>query len=165
MTHEFNSDGGIDAKEQQLFRSALGAFATGVAIVTTRGEDGEKVGLTINSFASVSLDPPLVLWCLANHSENIDLFTTGRPFSINVLTSEQKSLAETFASPRRDRFRDVALAGDKNGAPIIDGALAWFECHVDAVHAGGDHQIIIGRVARFGTHEGSPLMFQGGQYL
>jgi len=165
MTHEFSTAGEANADEQRLFRNALGAFATGVAIVTTRGEDGEKVGLTINSFASVSLDPPMVLWCLANHSENKGLFSEGRPFSINVLTAAQKQLAETFASPRRDRFRDVALAGDKNGAPIIDGALAWFECHVEAVHAGGDHSIIVGRVGRFGTHEGTPLMFQGGQYI
>lgn len=153
------SDDGVSA-----FRSCLSAFSTGVAIVTTCSLDGEKVGLTVNSFSSLSIDPPMVLWCLGKKSKSVPLFKEGRPFNINVLTSKQENLAQIFSSQNNDRFKDVALTGDPSGAPIIEGCLSWFECTVDSVFEGGDHYIITGLVSKFSRRGEKPLVFHDGQF-
>jgi flavin reductase (DIM6/NTAB) family NADH-FMN oxidoreductase RutF len=156
--------GAIAEGDRRLFRHALGSFSTGVAIVTTLSDAGEKVGLTINSFTSLSLDPPLVLWCLAGGSESAGLFRPSRQFTVNILAKDQRPLGEIFASNSNDRFRDVALAGDPGDAPIIGGCVAWFECRVEDIFEGGDHLIITGRVRRFSCREGAPLLFHKGEY-
>ena len=161
----FDQDNQLDKTAQREYRNTLGQFSTGVAIVTTRSPSGEKVGLTINSFTSLSLSPPMVLWCLEKDSSSRHLFVKGCPFTVSILTQEQKGLAEIFASQNHDRFKDVSLAGDIDGAPIIDGCLAWFECQTVDNIAGGDHTIITGEVGKFGRNKGIPLVFQGGKYL
>ena len=121
----------ITPDDARAYRTCLSAFTTGVAIVTTVSLDGEHVGLTVNSFTSLSLEPPMVLWCLESGSASVPFFKKGRPFTINVLTEEQQELAKIFSSTNHDRFKDVAISGDPLGAPIIDGCLSWFECAVD----------------------------------
>ena len=154
----------LTSDEMRAYRQCLSAFTTGVAIVTTVSLEGEHVGLTINSFTSLSLTPPMVLWCLEEGSASVPLFKQGRPFTINVLTTKQQDLAKIFSSTNHDRFKDVAIAGDPLGAPIIDGCLSWFECVVDQVFLGGDHHIIVGRVTRFGRRDDKPLIFHDGDY-
>lgn len=157
--HELNA--GVDRLH---LRAALGRFATGVAIVTTAENDGVRIGLTINSFNSVSLDPPLVLWSLANHSPNLASFRSAGGFAINVLNHQQSALAMQFARPVADRFADVVADAGLKGMPLLRGALATFECHTHEIVAGGDHTIFIGRVLRARQIEGRPLLFYGGRF-
>lgn len=150
----------------QEFRAALGQFATGVTIVTTRDAQGHTVGLTANSFNSVSLDPPLVLWSLAKRSSSLAAFENGTHFCINVLTLEQRPLAERFASKAVDRFEGVDWRDGAGGAPIIDGAAAVFECFHHSHYDAGDHIIFIGQVERCDRRLGTaPLVFHGGRFL
>lgn len=148
----------------QEFRAALGQFATGVTIVTTRDAHGATVGLTANSFNSVSLEPPLVLWSLAKRSSSLAAFEAGTHFCINVLTAEQRMLAERFASKAIDRFEGVTWSEGAGGAPVIDGAAAVFECFHHSHYDAGDHIIFIGQVERCDRRLGAaPLLFHGGR--
>lgn len=152
------------AEHARQFRDALGAYPTGVAIVCARHTDGRCVGLTINSFASVSLDPPLILWSLANGSESMDAFAVGKPFTLTILSEAQEDVARLFARDGVDRFKESACFEAANGVPIVEGGAAYFECVVHAVHDGGDHRIIVGRVARFGESKLSSLVFHKGMF-
>ncbi|HEX8963769.1 MAG TPA: flavin reductase family protein [Rhodocyclaceae bacterium] len=145
-------------------RNALGQYATGVAVVTTLDAAGRPAGLTVNSFASVSLDPPLVLWSLALTSACLPAFEACSHFAVNVLTAEQAALSNRFASVGIDRFDGVAWTPGLGGVPVLDGAGAVFECCSEARHAGGDHTIFIGRVERFAHGEAAPLLFHAGRY-
>jgi flavin reductase len=150
------------------FRSAVGAFATGVTVVTTRGED-HAYGMTANAFSSVSLDPPLVLVCVIKPSEGCEHIERNRCFAVNILGEEQEPVSRYFASrdrPRgRDAFREIAHRLGASGSPIIDGALAYLDCRLHASHAAGDHEIFIGEVLEIGrTADARPLVFHGGQY-
>jgi flavin reductase (DIM6/NTAB) family NADH-FMN oxidoreductase RutF len=147
-----------------LLRVALGQYATGVAVVTTTDGDGRAVGLTVNSFASVSLDPPLVLWSLGLHSACLAAFRACSHFAINVLNAEQADLSNRFATPTGDKFAGLAWSPGLGGAPLLEGCCARFECRNEAGHAGGDHIIFIGRVERFDRQERPPLVFHGGRY-
>lgn len=150
----------------QEFRAALGQFATGVTIVTTRDAQGATVGLTANSFNSVSLDPPLVLWSLSKRSSSLAAFEAGTHFSISVLTAEQRMLAERFASKAVDRFEGVAWTPGAGGAPVIEGAAAVFECFHHSHYDAGDHIIFIGQVERCERRLGAaPLLFHGGRLV
>lgn len=143
-------------------RDALGCYPTGVTIVTTRGADGRAVGLTVNSFASLSLDPPLLLWSLANRSPNRRAFRASSHFAINVLRSDQGELARRFANPMVvDKFDRVAVHEDAE-APLLQGTLAYFLCECrDAIEA-GDHTLLVGRVERHAVFDGKPLVFHRG---
>ena len=147
--------------DRRAFRRALGHFPTGVAIVTTVAGD-RPVGMTINSFASVSLDPPLVLWSVDLAAGFADAFTAADRFALSVLAGDQMALARRFAADLDDRFDGVATWAGAGGLPLIAGALATFECRREAVHPGGDHAIIVGRVDRFAARDGSPLLFHAG---
>ena len=150
----------------QDFRAALGMFATGVTIVTARGADGAPVGLTANSFNSVSLLPPLVLWSLARTAGSMPDFERGSHYAINILAAEQHALAERFASKTLDRFADVAFSEGVGGAPILDGAAAVFECFNRSQYEEGDHVIFVGEVERCSWRAGvAPLIFHGGRYV
>lgn len=151
-------------EHNRQYRDALGAYPTGVAIVCGRGGDGHPQGLTINSFASVSLDPPLVLWSLASTSESLAAFEKGKPFSLTILSEGQENLAQLFASEGADRFADTPTQDGVNGVPIIDGGSAFFECSTFAVHDGGDHKIIVGQVTRFGESGASSLLYHKGMF-
>lgn len=144
------------------FRNALGCFATGVTIVTCQTKDG-PLAIAANSFASLSLDPALVLWSPAKTSRRFPPFQTATQYAIHVLTADQADLCQTFA---RDgtAFGDVAWAPGANGAPIIANCLAHFECTQQAVHDGGDHVIIVGQVTTALMNDGAPLVFSKGTY-
>ena len=147
---------------QRAFRDALGRFATGVTIVTTQTPDG-PIAITANSFASLSLDPPLVLWSPAKASSRFGPFTEARHFAIHVLAADQAVLCSEVAKDAR-RFRPGDLTENDKGVPLIDGALAHFECAREAIHDGGDHVIVVGRVERVRRRDGEPLLFLNGQY-
>ena len=147
------------------FRTALGMFATGVTIVTARTQEGELVGLTANSFNSVSLDPPLVLWSLSRAAASLPAFQAGSHYAINVLGADQQALALRFASKNIDRFADVAFVDGAGGAPILAGAAASFECFNRSRYEEGDHVIFVGEVERCTRREGaSPLLYHGGKF-
>ena len=151
---------------KQEFRTALGMFATGVTIVTARGPDGVLVGLTANSFNSVSIAPPLVLWSLARSAGSMPAFERGSHYTINILSADQHALAERFASKSTDRFADLAFREGAGGAPIIEGAAAVFECFNRSRYEEGDHVIFVGEVERCERREGAqPLIFHGGRYF
>jgi flavin reductase (DIM6/NTAB) family NADH-FMN oxidoreductase RutF len=148
------------------FRSALGMFATGVTVVTARGHGGEPVGLTANSFNSVSLSPPLVLWSLARSAGSMPAFERGSHYAINILAAEQHALAERFAAKSGDRFADLAFRDGAGGAPVIEGAAAVFECFNRSRYEEGDHVIFVGEVERCAWRAGAqPLIFHGGRYF
>lgn len=155
-----------DPNDLRLFRDALGRFATGVTVVTAREEGGgAPVGITVNSFASVSLDPALVLWSAARASMRHRHFSSAPAFAIHVLRAEQQALAERFSSRTGAGFDGLPHRFNEAGVPLIDEVLARFECVTEATHEGGDHTIIIGRVARFTLcREGLPLTFFSGHY-
>ena len=147
------------------FRSALGMFATGVTIVTARAADGTLIGLTANSFNSVSLDPPLVLWSLAMSASSMPAISAGSHYTINILAANQKSLAVRFATKHVDRWADVDFTEGLGGAPVLVGAAASFECFNRSRYDEGDHVIFVGEVERCTHSEGeSPLLYHGGRF-
>ena len=149
----------------QEFRDALGMFATGVTIVTARTADGVVIGLTANSFNSVSLDPPLVLWSLAQAAGSLPVFRAGSHYAINILSKGQKQLAERFATKGADRWNGVEFIDGIGGAPLLEGAAATFECFNRSRYEEGDHVIFVGEVERCSWRQGaSPLLFHGGRY-
>ncbi len=153
--------GPIDPKEM---RNALGMFATGVAIATTVGDGGAPIGLTISSFNSVSLDPPLVLWSLHNDAPSISAFRNHGHFAINILADHQHDICMQFARPSDDKFAGVSFQAGHEGVPLIDGSAAHFECQTYARYPGGDHEIFVGRVVRLSSSNHEPLVFHRGQF-
>ena len=140
-------------------------FATGVTIVTARSASGELVGLTANSFNSVSLSPPLVLWSLSQAAGSMAALSQGSHYAINILAADQKELAERFASKREDRWSDVLFTEGSSGAPLLAGAAASFECFNRSRYEEGDHVIFVGEVERCSHREGAaPLLFHGGKF-
>jgi flavin reductase (DIM6/NTAB) family NADH-FMN oxidoreductase RutF len=147
------------------FRAALGMFATGVTIVTARNAEGEFVGLTANSFNSVSMEPPLVLWSLSRAAASMHAFSTGSHYAINILSSDQQALALRFAAKGVDRFAGLEFTQGAGGAPLLAGAAATFECFNRSRYEEGDHVIFVGEVERCARREGaSPLLYHGGKF-
>ena len=158
----------LPAIDPALFRQLLGCFPTGVAVITTRAVDGTPAGLTCNSFSSVSLDPPLVLFSLRNASRLLDTFDAAEGFAINILSQQQDALSGRFASSKiDDKFAGVAWREGRLGMPLIDDCLASFECSVFARHAAGDHTIFIGEVRHMGAGAAGnhALVFYKGAYM
>ena len=148
------------------FRAALGTFATGVTVITARDENGARVGLTASSFNSVSLTPPLVLWSLSRAASTMPAFSRGSHYAINILASDQRHIAERFARKDIDRFEGIALREGACGAPIIEGALAVFECFNRSQYAEGDHIIFVGEVEHCQRREDAqPLIYHGGRFF
>lgn len=150
--------------DRRAFRMALGRFPTGVTVVTTLSPDGRRIGLTANSFNSVSLDPPLVLWSLAKAAASLGVFVTAPHYAINVLAADQIGLSRQFASARAERFAGVLCRPGLGGVPLIEGCAAWFECHNVHQYEGGDHVILVGRVERFADADRPALAFHLGGY-
>jgi flavin reductase (DIM6/NTAB) family NADH-FMN oxidoreductase RutF len=154
--------------DQVAFKAALGQFATGVTVITTRAASGQLIGITASSFNSVSLAPPLVLWSLATRSASMPVFQTNSHYVVNVLAASQLDLCKRFATVKGDRFEGVSHAAGDSGMPVLDGALAWFECHNRSRYEEGDHVIFVGEVERCGIREDAgeiaPLVFQNGQF-
>jgi flavin reductase (DIM6/NTAB) family NADH-FMN oxidoreductase RutF len=150
------------------FRATVGAFATGVTVVTTRGEE-HAYGMTANAFSSVSLDPPLVLVCVISPSEGANHISTNETFAVNILGADQEPLSRYFASrdrPRgRDAFKEVPHRLGASGSPILEGAAAFLDCRLHADHEAGDHRIFIGEVLELEFNgQAQPLVFHGGGY-
>lgn len=153
---------GFDGSE---FRRALGSFLTGVTIVTTIGPEGEPRGFTANSFTSVSLDPPLVLVCIAKKALGHPVFATSKSFAINVLNEGQKAASGIFASKAADKFASVAWRPGRTGSPVLDGSVASFDCDMERLVDAGDHSILIGRVRDFEHNSSQPLGYCRGAYI
>lgn len=151
--------------DSRALRNALGRYATGVTIVTAIDPDGHPIGLTVNSFAAVSLEPALVLWCLDNNSHNLAAFRKASHHAINVLAAEQQDLSNRFATWPTDRFAGLAWQAGAGGAPLFRGCCASFEVANVMEYAAGDHTIFVGRVEGFGeTQDLAPLLFHAGRY-
>lgn len=154
----------IDTRE---LRHALGRFTTGVCVVTTRTAAGQTAGLTVNSFSSVSLSPPLVAWCLGRKAPSMAAFMHADHFAVHVLAEDQHALAMHFARPAADKFAAVTDAFESGigEVPVLRDALARFECRKASMTDGGDHVIFIGRVERFAYADRPPLLFHAGRFL
>ncbi|UTW44959.1 flavin reductase family protein [bacterium SCSIO 12696] len=152
------------ADQQRQLRNALGCFATGVTVITTSKSDGTPEGMTANSFSSVSLEPPLVLWSIAKQSSCFHSFTNAEHFAIHVLTAEQQSVSNTFASKENNKFAAVTWQADDNGTPLLEDYSARFICTMEQQHDGGDHIILVGRVEDFDCNDEPPLLFHSGGY-
>lgn len=146
------------------FRKALGSFATGVTIITTRSADGTPVGLTANSFNSVSLTPPLVLWSLANTSASLEVFRNAEHWAVHVLATDQEALSGRFAKRGIDKFAGLDTDTGRGGTPLLRGCTARFQCRTAFQYEGGDHLIFVGEVLDFDRSEAAPLVFHGGRY-
>lgn len=149
--------------DPRAFRNALGNFATGVAVVTARDASGAPVGITANSFASVSLNPPLVLWSPARASRRFAIFTDAQAFAIHVLAADQQALCDAFVRAAQG-FGEVAWTESAEGVPMLDGCLSRLICRREAVMDAGDHAIVLGRVREAQRRQGAPLVFHGGRY-
>lgn len=165
MTHTgsiptFTADSALYRPPQHFFRTGLGRFATGVAVVTFDAADGSRRGITINSFTSISMDPPLVLASIGRHARSHDALAD-RPFTVNILGAESQALALQFAG--KPSLEPRFVEGDV--APRLEGALGWFECTPWAAYDGGDHTMYLGEVAHHGSRRGDALGFLGGQFV
>lgn len=154
------------ATDTRALRTVLGRFATGVAVVTVRTAEGNPLGMTVNSFLSVSLEPPLVSFCVNRDSRLCPAFTGAAVFAVNVLTEQQRDLSRRFAKPGLDRFGTLPYAPGRSGAPVLPGSLAVVECTTDSVMPAGDHVIVLGRVVAAVKAEkaAQPLVFFDGAY-
>jgi flavin reductase (DIM6/NTAB) family NADH-FMN oxidoreductase RutF len=152
-------------ESSRALRAALSRFATGVTIVTSLDANGAPIGLTCNSFNSLSLSPPLVTWALSAASSKLAAFAASGQFAVNVLSAHQAPLAQGFATRGEEKFEGVALLHAASGLPLLAGALAWFECRTLATHAYGDHVLFVGEVAHFSDngHAQDPLLFMNGK--
>lgn len=150
--------------DPRALRKVLGRFATGVTIITTCGDAGAPVGLTANSFASVSLDPPLVVWSISLKAPSLGAFRTHPSYAINILCHGSKDLALGFARPSDDKFRGVDWQPGLDGVPVLDEAAAVLQCQTEARIPGGDHEIYLGRVIDFHRTDKAPLLFHDGRF-
>ena len=154
-----------EAFDPRELRDVLGQFATGVTVVTTRGDHDAPVGLTANSFSSVSLDPPLVAWNINLQAPSLSAFREHPSFAINILCEDSKDMAMHFARPSEDKFGTIDWQTGVDGVPILNAAAATIECQTEARIPAGDHEICIGRVIRFQSANRQPLVFHQGQFL
>ena len=154
----------IDDVDSARFRQLLGYFATGVTVVTTIAPSGHPVGMTVNSLASVSLQPPLVLMCIDRQAEAHDVLLEAREFVVNLLADDQEALSRRFADKHENRFDGVGYHTSPRGLIVLEGVLAHFECRYYANYPGGDHTIILGEVVGGQTGPGRPLLFYRGGY-
>ena len=163
MNAEIMSSASFDPRE---FRHALGCYVTGIAVITARADDGTLAGVTVNSFASVSLAPPLVLWSLSLYSPSLAVFQHARHYAINVLAADQIEYSQRFSRPADatgSKFTGLEFDTGLGGSPLLRDACAWFECRNETRHPGGDHLIFIGQVDAFRRSERAPLLYHAGQ--
>lgn len=147
------------------FRHALGRFPSGVTVVTVRGDDGRDYGMTVSAFASVSLDPPLVLVCIGDDATIAGAVAAAGQFAVSVLAEDQEAVAQRFADSDADRFAGTGVARGVTGIALLTGAIAHLECAIVARHRGGDHTIVVGEVlAATAVDDGRPLVYQRGEY-
>jgi flavin reductase (DIM6/NTAB) family NADH-FMN oxidoreductase RutF len=152
------------AVEKAEFRRALGHFATGVTVVTTKLATGQLAGITVNAFSSLSLNPPLVLVCIDKKARLHDSLEVGGNFAVNMLADDQEVVSRRFASSEPDQFREIGYTQGVTGAPLITGVIATVECRIVERLNGGDHTIVVGEVEATAVHEGKPLLYFRGGY-
>ncbi len=145
--------------DPRALRNAFGCFATGVTVVTMHDAEGNATGVTVNSFSSVSLEPPLLLFSLGKDQVSCRWLQPGSRFTVNVLCEAQEEVAWQFAKPVEDKFAGLPRVTGQNGAPYVDGALCRFECAHWATYDGGDHNIYLGRITHFEESDGAPMLF------
>jgi flavin reductase (DIM6/NTAB) family NADH-FMN oxidoreductase RutF len=162
--HGRHAGNGIPAFDERQLRDALAQFATGVTIVCARAPDQRYVGFTANSFNSLSLSPPLILWSLSHRSSSLAAFESAERYAVNVLSTGQVELARRFSRPHADRFEKVPFRLGWSDAPLIEGCVAWFECRHYARHRAGDHVLFIGEIVTVERARGRGLVFQHGYY-
>ena len=151
--------------DMNAYRGALGSFATGITVVTVTGLDGRPQGMTVNSFGSLSLDPPLILWCIDRTAALFDVFQQCEDFSVSVLAADQMEISNRLAVPHHHDLDGIALKRDQILAPFIDGCAAHFQCRVAGRHDGGDHVIMVGGVVGFDSNpDVEPLVYLRGDY-
>lgn len=155
----------MSVPDTKSLREAFGAFMTGVTVVTSHDAQGAPIGFTANSFTSVSLEPPLLLVCLARSSSNFNAFVDAPGFAVNVLSEGQKDVSNVFARPSKDRFGAVDWGKGPHGSPVLGEVAAWFDCAMDKVVEAGDHVILIGRVEAFGNSQANGLGYTRGSYF
>ena len=156
----------METIDPKVLRSALGSFPTGVAVITARGTGGEPVGITCNSFNSVSLDPPLVSWSLRLASSNLPTFSAAENFTVNILAEDQKELSARFARKDiADKFAGVSWREGHGSVPVLEGCVASFQCEKFAAHVAGDHMLFLGKVVRFEHGQNDSLVFYRGTYM
>lgn len=160
--HDRPSSGREDRARE--YRHALGRFPTGVAFVAARAQDGEAAGLLINSFTSVSLAPPMVLWCLGLAARSRPVFASAPSFAVSILSEDQRSLLGDLARPLERRLEGVPIRDGIGGAPVIENAVAVFECTIATVTRAGDHEVYLGQVEHFERRDDAPLVYLAGQY-
>ena len=146
-------------------KDAFARYATGVTVVSCLPENGEPVGLTVNSFTSVSLDPPLVLWCLEGRSSLSEAFVQSKSYAVSILASDQQAFSNRFATPGHHGFKPEEAETYVTGCPLLKGRVAGFDCDIVERISAGDHTILIGQVRHFDCCEGAPLIYAGRQYL
>jgi len=146
------------------FRDTLGMFTTGITVVTTRAPSGEPIGLTVNSFNSVSLDPPLIVWSLARHLPSVEVFENCEYYAVNVLAADQEDISNVFAARDDDKFAGLELEEGLYDVPLLPRCCARFECRNTSRYPGGDHVLFVSEVVRFDREERPPLVFHAGSY-
>ena len=146
-------------------RRCLGAFVTGVTVITALDEDGAPIGMTVNSFNSVSLDPPLIVWSVRTNATSFPVYSKTKRFVVNILSEEQVDVSNRFAKSGPGRFEGIAITPGIDGLPLIDGCSAYLECSTEATYPGGDHLLFLGRVDRILGTSRKPLAFGAGKYM
>lgn len=154
---------GHPGADPRAFRRSLGQFATGVTVMTTT-HGQEPVGMSVNSFAALSLDPPLVLWSIRKESRQLDAFRASGHYAVNILAEHQVELSNLFAKPDDKRFDKVRWTQGRLGAPLLAGVIGTLECKLDQLIDGGDHYVLVGRVEHYAIYPGKPLLFSQGRY-
>ncbi len=152
------------SQDRNAFRRALGNFATGVTVITTVDDTGKNYGLTANSFNSVSLDPPLILWSLDKKSSGRHAFGVGRAFAVHILSEDQVDFSNTFAVTSEDKFVGIEYDRSADQVPVLPGCAAVFRCETQQMYEAGDHIIVVGKVRDFDVNDASPLVFYKGAY-
>jgi flavin reductase (DIM6/NTAB) family NADH-FMN oxidoreductase RutF len=150
----------------RAFRNALGCFPTGIAVMTASSSEASHIGITVNSFTSVSLDPPLVLWCIDRRSRRYPAFAEAPGFTVSILASGHKAVSARLAGAGEHSLDGIGLIPTELGPPALADSLAIFECARESIQDAGDHAILIGRVLRFASHAeaGAPLVYFQGRY-
>lgn len=150
--------------DQREIRNIAGTFATGVTVITTREANGKPVGMTANSFTSLSLNPPLVLFSIDKNASLYETFMNTKYFAINILSEDQEVLSRQFSKRNIDRFEDVSYEKGVTGTPILNDTIGYFDCAVHTYYDGGDHTIVVGEIKNGEAREGNPLLFYRGKY-
>ena len=149
--------------DEKFYRNTLGLFITGISIVTAVDEKKNPIGMTVNSFASVSLNPALVLWSIDKAQPSFNTFLNAKGYAVNILNKNQLDLCSNFSKPSDDKFKDIEWYYSKNGFPLISNSLAWFDCLSWAQYPGGDHEILVGKVTSYDQNKNDPLTYWNGK--